>query len=64
VWDSEPVLPVAKAADPDRVGQHGLEIVMAVCRSIEVHREPVGKRIKAAVVLADDPGGDITGSLV
>ncbi|MGW5329374.1 ATP-binding protein [Streptomyces sp. NPDC004014] len=44
VWDSEPVLPVAKAADPGRVGQHGPEIVMAVCRSIEVHREPVGKR--------------------
>jgi hypothetical protein len=37
---------------------------MAVCRSIEVHREPVGKRIKAAVVLADDPGGDVTGRLV
>ncbi|MGW3866682.1 ATP-binding protein [Streptomyces sp. NPDC005047] len=64
VWDSEPVLPIAKAADPDRVGQHGLEIVMAVCRSIEVHREPVGKRIKAAVVLADNPGGDVAGRLV
>lgn len=64
VWDSEPVLPIAKAADPDRVGQHGFEIVMAVCRSIEVHREPVGKRIKAVVVLADDPGGDVAGRLV
>jgi hypothetical protein len=40
------------------VGQHGLEIVMAVCRSFEMHREPVGKRIVAAVVLADDPVGD------
>ncbi|MDH6522591.1 anti-sigma regulatory factor (Ser/Thr protein kinase) [Streptomyces sp. SAI-135] len=64
VWDSEPVLPIAQAADPDRIGQHGLEIVMAVCRSIEVHREPVGKRIKAAVVLADDPGGNVAGRLV
>ncbi|MFF7074890.1 ATP-binding protein [Streptomyces pseudovenezuelae] len=64
VWDSEPVLPTARATDPDRVGQHGLEIVMAVSRSIEVHREPVGKRIKATVVLADDPGGDIAGRLV
>ncbi|MFD3658800.1 ATP-binding protein [Streptomyces sp. NPDC058620] len=61
VWDSEPVLPTARAADPGRVGQHGLELVMAVCRSIEVHREPVGKRVKAAVVLADDPGGDVAG---
>ncbi|MFF7946228.1 ATP-binding protein [Streptomyces griseorubiginosus] len=63
VWDSEPILPLAKAANPGRVGQHGLEIVMAVCRSIEMHREPVGKRIKATVVLADDPGGHVAGRL-
>ena len=30
VWDGDPVLPVARAADAGRVGQHGLEIVMAV----------------------------------
>ncbi|WP_436842978.1 ATP-binding protein [Streptomyces collinus] len=58
VWDSEPCLPIAQAADPGRVGQHGLEIVMAVCRSFAMHREPVGKRIVAAVALADDPVGD------
>ncbi|CAM5698665.1 ATP-binding protein [Streptomyces griseorubiginosus] len=63
VWDSEPILPIAKAANPGRVGQHGLEIVMAVCRSIEMHREPVGKRIKATVVLADDPGGHVAGRM-
>ena len=63
VWDSEPLLPIAKAANPGRVGQHGLEIVMAVCRSIEMHREPVGKRIKAGVVLADDPDGHVAGRL-
>lgn len=61
VWDSAPVLPVARAADPGRVGQHGLEIVMAVCQSFQVHREPVGKRTTASVMLADDPGGDVTG---
>ncbi|MFF8908208.1 ATP-binding protein [Streptomyces olivaceoviridis] len=61
VWDTTPVLPVAKAADPGRVGQHGLEIVMAVCQGFEVHREPVGKRITASVMLADDPGGDVAG---
>ncbi|MFI2634349.1 ATP-binding protein [Streptomyces collinus] len=54
VWDSEPSLPVARAADPGRVGQHGLEIVMAVCRGFAMHREPVGKRITATVTLADD----------
>ncbi|MBM7173161.1 ATP-binding protein [Streptomyces sp. G44] len=61
VWDTAPVLPVARAADPGRVGQHGLEIVMAVCQSFEVHRESVGKRTTAAVMLADDPGGATAG---
>ncbi|MGI3198682.1 ATP-binding protein [Streptomyces sp. GLT-R25] len=57
VWDTDATLPTACPTDPGRVGQHGLEIAMAVCRSFEVRREPVGKRVKAAVVLADDPGG-------
>ncbi|RAJ75245.1 MULTISPECIES: ATP-binding protein [unclassified Streptomyces] len=64
VWDGEAAPPVAQAADPQRLGQHGLEIVMAVCRSFEVHREPVGKRIKGTVVLADDPGGHASGRLL
>ncbi|MCZ0210713.1 ATP-binding protein [Streptomyces sp. UMAF16] len=61
VWDSEPVLPVARAADAGRVGQHGLEIVMAVAQGFEVQREPVGKRITARIALLDDPGGAIAG---
>ncbi|MFF4438055.1 ATP-binding protein [Streptomyces sp. NPDC001621] len=61
VWDSVPVLPVATTGDPGRVGQHGLEIVMAVCQGFDVHREPVGKRTTVSVMLADDPGGDVTG---
>ncbi|MFJ5999019.1 ATP-binding protein [Streptomyces sp. NPDC092370] len=64
VWDSEPALPVPQEADPHRVGKHGLEIVMAVCRSFEIRREPVGKRVKAAIVLADDPGGHPAGRLM
>ncbi|WP_191878284.1 ATP-binding protein [Streptomyces filipinensis] len=55
VWDSDPVLPVARAADAGRVGQHGLEIVMAVCQGYEATREPVGKRITARLALTDDP---------
>lgn len=51
VWDSEPRLPGAQAPDPDRVGQHGLEIVMALCQRLEAHREPVGKRITAVIPL-------------
>ncbi|GGR96622.1 MULTISPECIES: ATP-binding protein [Streptomyces] len=57
VWDSDPVLPVARAADVGRVGQHGLEIVMALCQGFEVAREPVGKRITARLALTDDPQG-------
>ncbi|WP_189980339.1 ATP-binding protein [Streptomyces capoamus] len=61
VWDSDPVLPVARAADAGRVGQHGLEIVMAVSQGFEAQREPVGKRITARLALADDPGGALSG---
>ncbi|ORT53971.1 ATP-binding protein [Streptomyces sp. CB03238] len=51
VWDSEPILPVARAAEPGRIGQHGLEIVIALCEGLEIQREPVGKRVKARVSL-------------
>ncbi|MER8220818.1 ATP-binding protein [Streptomyces sp. NPDC094143] len=61
VWDSDPVLPVARAADAGRVGQHGLEIVMAVSQGFEVQREPVGKRITARIALLDDPDGAVAG---
>ncbi|MER6853442.1 ATP-binding protein [Streptomyces flaveolus] len=61
VWDSEPTLPLARAADPGRVGQHGLEIILAVSEGFAARREPVGKRITATIALADDPTGDLTG---
>ncbi|GGX80597.1 ATP-binding protein [Streptomyces fructofermentans] len=61
IWDSDPVLPVARAADPGRVGQHGLEIVMAVCQGFEVQREPLGKRITARIALLDDPYDHVAG---
>ncbi|MFG6301327.1 ATP-binding protein [Streptomyces rochei] len=57
VWDSSTVLP----ADANRVGQHGLELVMAVCESFCVRREPVGKRVTASVPCSGDPGGDANG---
>ncbi|MCX5387368.1 ATP-binding protein [Streptomyces sp. NBC_00083] len=57
VWDSDPVLPIARAANAGRVGQHGLEIVMAVARDFEAQREDAGKRITARIALTDDPGG-------
>ncbi|TDT29196.1 anti-sigma regulatory factor (Ser/Thr protein kinase) [Streptomyces sp. BK208] len=55
VWDSGPALPIARAADAGRVGQHGLEIVMAVAQGFEARREPVGKRIIVRLSLEDDP---------
>nr|WP_221350986.1 ATP-binding protein [Streptomyces sp. REN17] len=58
VWDSDPVLPMARASDPGRVGQHGLEIVMAVCEGFEVQRQPVGKQITVRIALLTDPGLD------
>jgi signal transduction histidine kinase len=60
-WDSDPVRPVARAADADRVGQHGLEIVTAVAQGFEARREPVGKRITARIGLADDREGALSG---
>ncbi|MBK3639569.1 ATP-binding protein [Streptomyces sp. MBT33] len=61
VWDCEPALPIARAADAGRVGQHGLEIVMAVAQGFEVQREPVGKRITVRIALLDAPDGDAAG---
>ncbi|MEU3550638.1 ATP-binding protein [Streptomyces longwoodensis] len=62
VWDSAPELPVTRAADPGRVGQHGPEIVMAVAQGYEVRMEPVGKRITVRIALLDEPvGGAATG---
>ncbi|WP_432072559.1 ATP-binding protein [Streptomyces wuyuanensis] len=52
VWDSSTTLPLARAADPGRVGQHGLEIVLALCEGFTVEREPVGKRVTVRVALA------------
>ncbi|HET9380101.1 MAG TPA: ATP-binding protein [Streptomyces sp.] len=57
VWDSDPVLPVARPADANRVGQHGLEIVRAVAQAFAVRREPVGKRVMARIALGDDATG-------
>ncbi|MFD0565968.1 ATP-binding protein [Kitasatospora saccharophila] len=61
VWDSEPTLPMAHAPDPARIGRHGLETVLAVSRRFEVLREIVGKRVTAAIALADAPTGDPAG---
>ncbi|MFC8828834.1 ATP-binding protein [Streptomyces sp. NPDC057137] len=54
VWDTDSTLPVACAAEPGRIGQHGLEIVISLCEGYDVRREPVGKRIKVRLASGDD----------
>jgi signal transduction histidine kinase len=56
VRDTEPVLPIARAAEPGRVGQHGLELVLALCEGVEMQWEPVGKRITARIALGPASG--------
>ncbi|MCX2926311.1 ATP-binding protein [Streptomyces sp. NEAU-W12] len=53
VRDGETTLPRRQPADPRRVGQHGLEIVAALSRDLDVQREPTGKRITARIPLDD-----------
>ncbi|MET9800434.1 ATP-binding protein [Streptomyces sp. NPDC006368] len=52
VWDSDPTVPAVRAADPGRIGQHGLEIVKAVAQDLSIRQEPVGKRVTARITLS------------
>lgn len=58
VWDSEASLPQPRELEPGRIGQHGLEIVLALCDAYDVRREPVGKRI--SVRLSTEADGPLT----
>jgi hypothetical protein len=55
VRDGVRARPAARSVDPLRVGQHGLEIVMAVAHAFRVDLEPDGKRVTASIALADGP---------
>jgi anti-sigma regulatory factor (Ser/Thr protein kinase) len=46
LWDTEPHAPVPQAADPARIGGHGLEIVLALCSRFEVRQQAGGKRVQ------------------
>ncbi|MFE1029556.1 ATP-binding protein [Streptomyces sp. NPDC058818] len=54
VRDTHSVLPAGYAADPRRIGQHGLEIVKAVAH-LTMQPEPTGKRITASITMGPDP---------
>ncbi|MFJ8134372.1 ATP-binding protein [Streptomyces sp. NPDC096013] len=68
VRDTARVQLLARPADPRRVGQHGLEIVMAVAQAFQVRLEPNGKAVTARIALADgvrgtgSPGGSPLGA--
>ncbi|WP_344361809.1 ATP-binding protein [Streptomyces gobitricini] len=51
VSDADGAAPVAHAPDPGRVGQHGLEIVLALCRSVHVEPTPSGKCVRACLAV-------------
>lgn len=51
VWDTEPALPVPHGSDPERVGRHGLEIVLALSRRYSVEGRAGGKCVRAALAL-------------
>lgn len=46
VYDSSSALPRRFPRDPERVGQHGMEIVHALASEVTAERVPVGKRVR------------------
>ncbi|MFI8962746.1 ATP-binding protein [Streptomyces sp. NPDC053493] len=65
VFDGAATAPVPRGHDPRRIGQHGVEIVVAVCESVAVEPYGNGKRVRASLALkaADDgPGTRDTGA--
>ncbi|WP_282696598.1 ATP-binding protein [Streptomyces sp. CC208A] len=57
VSDRAAAAPVLRGHDPRRIGQHGVEIVVAVCESVTVEPTPEGKRVRARLSLLPDPPG-------
>lgn len=51
VFDCLEASPVPRGHDPGRIGQHGVEIVVAVCESVSVEPHPNGKRVRARLSL-------------
>ncbi|WP_313897039.1 ATP-binding protein [Streptomyces sp. GC420] len=51
VCDTAALVPVARAPDAARIGQHGLEIVLAVCDGLDVEHRADGKRVRARIAL-------------
>ncbi|MEV6651633.1 ATP-binding protein [Streptomyces sp. NPDC051219] len=52
VYDSSSALPLLFGQDPQRLGGHGMEIVVALCDRLSAERVPVGKRVRAEFELS------------
>lgn len=51
VWDTSTQQVTVAEPDPSRIGDHGLEIVTALCGGFDVRPTPTGKQITARVPL-------------
>ncbi|MEV8588730.1 ATP-binding protein [Streptomyces sp. NPDC051180] len=60
VIDGVAAAPVPRGHDPRRIGQHGVEIVIAVCESVTVEPHPAGKQVRARLALAPADAGQGT----
>ncbi|MFF2773825.1 ATP-binding protein [Streptomyces sp. NPDC058052] len=54
VFDRSAHAPVPQGHDPRRIGQHGVEIVVAVCERLTVEPDPEGKRVRACLSLVPE----------
>ncbi|MFE6229259.1 ATP-binding protein [Streptomyces sp. NPDC057854] len=59
VFDQEAAVPVQRGHDPLRVGQHGVEIVVAICGGVTVEPAPEGKRVRARLPLRPESAGSL-----
>ncbi|MFD3516852.1 ATP-binding protein [Streptomyces sp. NPDC058657] len=51
VWDTDTSLPQPGAPDPQRIGQHGLELVLALCNKYDIQRMAGGKRVRVHLTI-------------
>ncbi|MFJ6696531.1 ATP-binding protein [Streptomyces sp. NPDC091272] len=51
VWDTDDSLPQPGTPDPERIGGHGLELVLALCSKYDIQRLAGGKRVRVHVSL-------------
>lgn len=59
VWDTDPAVPEPRGPEPrgpepERIGHHGLEVVLALCESFEAHQDRIGKHVTARIALRPD----------